>query len=296
MTKFSKSAARTNRREERSRSRNDTPLLLEAMSREIPAKPRVREIKPLTDGQKRYDAAMRSADIVFGIGPAGTGKTWLAAMRAAERLDNREIERIIVTRPAVEAGESLGFLPGELDEKYEPYFRPVSEALVQFFGASHLELLIKSKKIEARPLALLRGASIDNAVVIADEMQNATLTQFKLLLTRGGKGTKFIINGDPRQTDLPGGRSGLTEAQKILGKVKGVEVVTFDRSDIVRSGLTQRVVEAFEDAHVTSGANPAEGRDAASISLAYHFSEFGLGHLLEEVPRLPRAEVVRFGS
>lgn len=175
-----------------------------------------------------------------------THNTWLAAMRAAQMLDDRAIEKIIVTRPAVEAGESLGFLPGELEEKYEPYFRPVRDALVQYFGASHMENLIRLGKIEARPLALLRGASIDNAWIIADEMQNATVTQLKLLLTRGGKNVKFIVNGDLRQIDLPHGKSGLYEATKRLEKVEGIQVVRFERADIVRSGLTQRVVEAFE--------------------------------------------------
>lgn len=210
-------------------------------------KARTAPVQPLNDAQRRYDAAMRSADITFGIGPAGTGKTWLAAMRAGEAFKAGVIDKIIVTRPAVEAGENLGFLPGELEEKYEPYFRPVRDALVQAFGSAHFEYLVRVGKIEARPLALLRGASIDNAWIIADEMQNATRTQFKLLLTRGGEGTKFIVNGDPKQTDLPAGQSGLADAVKRLGGVKGITVVKFGKEDIVRSGLTQRVVEAYED-------------------------------------------------
>lgn len=220
----------------------DTPQQLPAP----PIKARKAPVLPLNPAQQRYDDAMREAEIVFGIGPAGTGKTWLAAMRAAEAMKSGAADRIVVTRPAVEAGESLGFLPGELDEKYAPYFRPVQEALAEAFGQSHLEYLIKVGKIEARPLALLRGASINRAWVIADEAQNMTLPQFKLLLTRGGEGTKFIVNGDPRQTDLPPGASGLLPAIDILSGVEGVQVVHFGRGDIVRSGLTQRVVEAFE--------------------------------------------------
>lgn len=249
MTKrSSKSAAREARQTKRAIARNDASLLrLVADEKDTqPAAKRTSLIKPLNAAQRRYDAAMIEAEIVFGIGPAGTGKTWLAAMRAAEKLAAKQIERIIVTRPAVEAGESLGFLPGELDEKYEPYFRPVRDAFNQYFGASHVENLIRNGRIEARPLALLRGASIDNAWIIADEMQNATRTQFKLLLTRGGEGTKFIVNGDPGQTDLPGDQSGLADAQLRLANVEGVAVVTFGRADIVRSGLTQRVVEAYE--------------------------------------------------
>lgn len=248
-----KSGSRATRRNERSRVRDEKKGVFRMDATPADARPatpaRKAPIRPLNDAQKRYDAAMKSAEIVFGIGPAGTGKTWLAAMRAAEKLDNGLIDRIIVTRPAVEAGENLGFLPGELEEKYEPYFRPVREALVQYFGSTKTEYLIRTGTIEARPLAHLRGASIDRAVVIADEMQNATKNQFKLLLTRGGEGTTFVVNGDPAQTDLPLAQSGLADVSHILGRIQGVEVVTFDRGDIVRSGLTQRVVEAFEDDH-----------------------------------------------
>lgn len=247
----SRAQARNERQNLRSRRRDDTALMRLAATNDNAAEPatkaRTAPVQPLNDAQRRYDAAMRSGDIVFGIGPAGTGKTWLAAMRAAEAMKDGVIEKIIVTRPAVEAGENLGFLPGELDEKYEPYFRPVRDALVQAFGSTHLEYLIRVGKVEARPLALLRGASIDNAWIIADEMQNATRTQFKLLLTRGGEGTKFIVNGDPKQTDLPAGQSGLADAVYRLGRVKGIEIVRFGKEDIVRSGLTQRVVEAYED-------------------------------------------------
>lgn len=247
----SRTAARNERKSAKGRRRDDTALMRLAATNDNDAKPaakaRTAPVHPLNDAQRRYDAAMKSDDIVFGIGPAGTGKTWFAAMRAAEAMKEGVIDKIIITRPAVEAGESLGFLPGELEEKYEPYFRPVREALVQAFGSTHLEYLIRNGKIEARPLALLRGASIDNAWIIADEMQNATRTQFKLLLTRGGEGTKFIVNGDPRQTDLPGGQSGLADAVKRLGKVRGIGVIRFGKEDIVRSGLTQRVVEAYED-------------------------------------------------
>lgn len=251
MTKRStRSAARIERKSVKSRRRDDTALMRLAATNDSDAMPatkaRTIPVQPLNDAQRCYDAAMRSSEIVFGIGPAGTGKTWLAAMRAAEAMKEGIIDKIIITRPAVEAGESLGFLPGELEEKYEPYFRPVREALVQAFGSTHLEYLIRVGKIEARPLALLRGASIDNAWIIADEMQNATRTQFKLLLTRGGEGTKFIVNGDPRQTDLPNGQSGLADAVNRLKRVKGIEVVIFGKEDIVRSGLTQRVVEAYE--------------------------------------------------
>lgn len=246
-----KSASRLEERQTRPRAQKSAKTNTDLQFLGEPNAPNVKPlrvaVKPLNDAQRRYDAAMRSGEVIFGVGPAGTGKTWLAAMRAAEMLDKGVIEKIIVTRPAVEAGEKLGFLPGELDEKYEPYFRPVRDAFEKYFGSGKTEYLIRTGKIEARPLALLRGASIDNAWIIADEMQNATRTQFKLLLTRGGKGTKFVVNGDPRQTDLPRGQSGLMDAVRRLEHVQGIETVLFDKSDIVRSGLTQRIVEAFED-------------------------------------------------
>lgn len=244
----SKSAARVDRRSKR--SRNDEALMRLVQNDEIlkPAtKPRAGHISPLNDAQRRYDAAIRSSEIIFGIGPAGTGKTWLAAMRAAEMLKNKSIEKIVVTRPAVEAGERLGFLPGELDEKFEPYFRPVRDAFGEFFGSTTLEYLIKVGKIEARPLALLRGATIKNAWLIADEMQNATKTQFKMLLSRIGENAKFVVNGDPRQSDLPAGTSGLMDAVGRLKSITGVKLVEFTKADIVRSGLCQAVVEAYDD-------------------------------------------------
>lgn len=247
MSQKTKPAARQERRGKR--VRNDEGLMrlvqTEAILKQA-IKPRRDLVKPLNDKQAAYDAAIRGESIIFGIGPAGTGKTWLAAMRAAKMLDDKVIDKIVVTRPAVEAGESLGFLPGELDEKFEPYFRPVRDAFEEFFGSTHLEYLIKSGKIEARPLALLRGATIKNAWLIADEMQNATKTQFKMLLSRIGENAKFIINGDPKQSDLPG-TSGLVDAVDRLRPIPGVGIITFHKADIVRSGLCQAVVEAYDE-------------------------------------------------
>ncbi|PZR92083.1 MAG: phosphate starvation-inducible protein PhoH [Stutzerimonas stutzeri] len=243
-----KSVARQSRRNERMRSRNDAHLhaLNDNYKPQI-QKRRDETITPLNDAQRRYDVAFETADIVFGVGPAGTGKTWFAAMRAAEALAAGEIKRIIITRPAVEAGESLGYLPGELDEKYEPYIRPLRDAFDEKFGPSHVDNMIKNGQIDVRPLAFLRGSTIKDAWLLADEMQNATKPQFKMLLSRIGEGAKFVINGDPRQTDLPPGTSGLMDAVNRLEPVTGVEVVKFYREDIVRSGLCQAVVEAYED-------------------------------------------------
>ncbi|MER9496315.1 PhoH family protein [Mesorhizobium sp. M0320] len=248
-SKPSKSAARNERRSVKTRSRNDDPLLrlvkdTDAIRRE-PVRARNELVKPLNDAQRAYDAAMKSSDIVFGIGPAGTGKTWLSIMRAAEALKAKRFAKIVLTRPAVEAGETLGFLPGELDEKFEPYIRPLRDALEEAFGSTHLEYLLKTGTIEARPLAYLRGSTIKDAWLIADEMQNATVAQFKMLLSRVGEGAKFIINGDPDQCDLKGG-SGLLDAVRRLKPIEEVSTVAFTRADIVRSGLCAKIVSVYE--------------------------------------------------
>lgn len=241
-------AARQTRRDERSRNRSDSRLHAAAdFSLPIVAKPRVKPVRPMNDAQHDYYDAIRTAEITFGVGPAGTGKTWLAAMMAAEALEAGEIERIVVTRPAVEAGESLGFLPGELHEKYEPYLRPVRDALEEKFGAGKFNYLMEHGRIEARPLGLIRGATVKNAWLIADEMQNASVKQFKMLLSRIGEGSKFVINGDPRQTDLPAGQSGLMDAVKRLGKVPGIRMVNFTSKDIVRSGMCMKIIQAYEN-------------------------------------------------
>lgn len=212
-----------------------------------PLKPIIASIKALTTAQKLYDESFRSSKITFGIGPAGTGKTWFAAMRAAQALDNGDIEKIIITRPVVEAEEELGFLPGDMDEKYEPYLRPIKDALEEFYGTGHLELLLKRKIIEPRPLAYLRGATLKNCWVIADEMQNATKGQLKLLLTRFGQNAKFVVNGDPSQCDLERGKSGLMDAVDRLKGIPNISTVRFNRDDVVREGLVQDILEAYED-------------------------------------------------
>ena len=240
----------TNRQKRKSsKSRNHEPLL-RLVAEEVerrPVKRKVHEIKPLNEAQHRYMNSIKAHQVTLGIGPAGTGKTWLAAMLAAEALEKHHIEKIVVTRPAVEAGESLGFLPGEMDEKYEPYFRPVRDALEEYFGSGTLEYYMKAGIVEARPLAFLRGATIKDAWLIADEMQNATPTQMKMLLTRIGENSKFIINGDPSQCDLPASvNSGLTDALSRLKKIGGINAVAFEQKDIVRSGIVQEIVRAYE--------------------------------------------------
>lgn len=249
MSSHSDRAANRQKRKS-SKAQNHEPLLRLVQEEVVkrPTKRKTTDVKPLNEAQSRYIKAIKAHPIVFGIGPAGTGKTWLAAMLAAKALDQHEIEKIVVTRPAVEAGESLGFLPGEMDEKYEPYFRPVKDALEEYFGTGALEYFMKSGAIEARPLAFLRGATIKNAWLIADEMQNATPTQMKMLLTRIGENSRFIVNGDPSQCDLPSHvKCGLTDAlSRLQGKINGLQTVHFGRDDIVRSGIVQEIVQAYE--------------------------------------------------
>lgn len=231
-------------KKERRRQKTETVVVAELEPRRIR---RLTEIKPLTEAQEAYDGAMRANTIIFGVGPAGTGKTYLAALRAAEALDKKRIEKIVVTRPAVEAGESLGFLPGEMEEKYEPYFRPVRDALEEYFGAGALEYHLKNGSVEARPLAFLRGATIKHSWLLLDEAQNVTSAQMKMLLTRIGKGSKFIINGDPTQCDLAHRQtSGLEDAVTRLSGVNGVAVVSFNHRDIVRHGIIQDIIEAYQ--------------------------------------------------
>lgn len=248
--------------------KNNEPLLRQVQEVEahrVPTKPNRAPVKPLTDAQRLYDSAMLSSVITFGVGPAGTGKTWLAAIRAAEALQAKEIERIIITRPAVEAGEKLGFLPGELDEKYDPYFRPVREALEEQLGTGALEYHLRKGTIEARPLGLLRGSTIKNAWLIADEMQNATRTQMKMLLTRVGENTRFVLNGDPTQCDLENpSMSGLSDALRRLHGISSISVVKFGEDDIVRHGIVREIVRAYSNRE-SEGAHTRYNDDAQGL-------------------------------
>jgi phosphate starvation-inducible PhoH-like protein len=244
MPRQPKSEARKSRRA--SKVRDDGPFL--ALVRDEVRRKPVRAARaplvPLTDTQRRYGAAILASRVVFGIGPSGTGKTWYAAALAADKLAAGEIEKIIVTRPAKEAGESLGFLKGDMDEKYEPYFRPVREALEERLGSGQVEYMIKAGIIEARPLAFMRGSTLKNAWVIADEMQNSTIEQMKMFLTRIGKGATFIVNGDVEQNDI-NRRSGLEDAAKRLAHLRMVEVVNFTVADIVRDPMCQAIAETY---------------------------------------------------
>lgn len=208
---------------------------------------RGRLIKPKTLGQKRYVDSIRKNLVTFGIGPAGTGKTYLAVALAAFYLKNREVERIILTRPAVEAGEKLGFLPGDLQEKIDPYLRPLYDALADMFGYDQFQKMIDRNIIEVAPLAYMRGRTLEESFIILDEAQNTTREQMKMFLTRMGNHSRVVVNGDATQIDLVDRRmSGLTEAEKILKDVRGVGMVYFSYEDVVRHDMVGRIIRAYE--------------------------------------------------
>ncbi|MEH7334030.1 PhoH family protein [Neobacillus drentensis] len=204
-------------------------------------------IRIKTLGQLQYVTAIKKNDLVFGIGPAGTGKTYLAVVMAVNALKNGQVNKIILTRPAVEAGESLGFLPGDLKEKVDPYLRPLYDALHDVLGAEHTQRLIERGTIEIAPLAYMRGRTLDDAFVILDEAQNTTHAQMKMFLTRLGFGSKMVITGDQTQIDLPkGAKSGLIMAEEILLNVKGLSFVFLEQSDVVRHPLVAKIIDAYE--------------------------------------------------
>lgn len=205
-----------------------------------------KSIRVKTLGQRHYVNAMKSRDLVFSIGPAGTGKTYLAVVMAVTALKNGTVSKIILTRPAVEAGENLGFLPGDLKEKVDPYLRPLYDALHDILGSEHTLRLMERGTIEIAPLAYMRGRTLDDAFVILDEAQNTTQAQMKMFLTRLGFGSKMIITGDTSQIDLPkGAKSGLVEAENVLKDVSGISFVHLEQADVVRHPLVGRIIEAY---------------------------------------------------
>lgn len=205
-------------------------------------------IRAKTIGQRHYIQGVRNNDLVFGIGPAGTGKTYLAVVMAVQALRNGQVKRIVLTRPAVEAGESLGFLPGDLKEKVDPYLRPLYDALHDVLGTEQTNRFIERGTIEVAPLAYMRGRTLDEAFVILDEAQNTTKAQMKMFLTRMGFGSKMVITGDKTQIDLPrGAESGLIAAETILKNVKGVFFQYLEQGDVVRHPLVARIIDAYEN-------------------------------------------------
>ncbi|HSW09576.1 MAG TPA: PhoH family protein [Bacillota bacterium] len=222
---------------------------------------RGKPIRPKTLGQREYVEAIRDHSLVFGIGPAGTGKTYLAVALAVAFFRRREINRIILTRPAVEAGERLGFLPGALEDKVHPYLRPIYDALYDVLGQDSFQKLVERGNIEVAPLAYMRGRTLDDSFVLLDEAQNTTPEQMKMLLTRLGLGSRAVVTGDITQVDLPRGRfSGLEEVRTVLAGVKGIEFIYLTERDVVRHELVQKIIKAYEAHEKSAARSEANGR------------------------------------
>jgi len=216
------------------------------MTEDLTLKTKLRHIAPRTANQSAFVEAMNTHDMTFGLGPAGTGKTFLAVAKAVADMEANLVDKIILTRPAVEAGENLGFLPGDLKEKIDPYLRPLYDALYEMMPRDVVDKKIENGEIEIAPLAYMRGRTLSHAVIILDEAQNTTPMQMKMFLTRLGEGSKMVINGDLTQTDLPRGmESGLKDAERILAGVSEIAFVRFDERDVVRHGLVSKIVNAY---------------------------------------------------
>ncbi len=220
----------------------------EVLTAEVLRGAKGRTVRPKTSGQKRYVDAIRKNVITFGIGPAGTGKSWLAVASAVQALQAKEVGRIILTRPAVEAGERLGFLPGDLMAKIDPYLRPLFDALYDMVDLEGAQKLLERGTIEVAPLAFMRGRTLNGAFIILDEAQNTTPEQMKMFLTRIGFGSKAVITGDVTQVDVPNGRSGLVGLERVLGGIDGLEWVHLTNKDVVRHRIVQDIVDAYERA------------------------------------------------
>ncbi|MBA4493156.1 PhoH family protein [Paenactinomyces guangxiensis] len=221
--------------------------LLELFHEQIGVTQKGKPVRVKTLGQRHYVTAIKKADIVFGIGPAGTGKTFLAVVMAVTALKENRVKRIVLTRPAVEAGENLGFLPGDLQEKVDPYLRPLYDSLYLMLGVEQVAKMMERGLIEVAPLAYMRGRTLEDSFAILDEAQNTTPEQMKMFLTRLGFGSKMVITGDVTQVDLPRGKqSGLKEAQRILGTVPDIRFVYLGQEDVVRHTLVQKIIDAYE--------------------------------------------------
>ncbi len=212
-----------------------------------------RSIRPKTAGQKKYIDAIRDNVITFGIGPAGTGKSWLAVAMAVHALQSRSVQRIILTRPAVEAGERLGFLPGDLMAKIDPYLRPLYDALYDMLDVEAVQKLLEKQTVEVAPLAFMRGRTLNNSFIILDEAQNTTPEQMKMFLTRIGFGSRVVVTGDTTQIDVPGGRSGLVGLETMLAGIDGLAFVRLGSGDVVRHRIVAEIVEAYERSSSTKG-------------------------------------------
>jgi len=225
----------------------DKKLEKEILGDDVVIKTLKRHIRPRTATQAEYIKTMQTKELVFGLGPAGTGKTYLAVARAVSLMAEGKVDKIILSRPAVEAGEHLGFLPGDMKEKIDPYLRPLYDALYEMMPSDMVNKKIDAGEIEIAPLAFMRGRTLSNAAIILDEAQNTTSMQMKMFLTRLGENSRMVINGDMSQTDLPAGMaSGLSDAIDVIKKIKGVGVVKFNDTDVVRHGLVAEIVKAYD--------------------------------------------------
>jgi phosphate starvation-inducible PhoH-like protein len=232
----------------------------EVLTSEVLRSSRGRTVRPKSSGQKRYVDAIRENVITFGLGPAGTGKSWLAVAMAVQALQSKEVERIILTRPAVEAGERLGFLPGDLMAKVDPYLRPLYDALYDMVEAEGAQRLLERGAVEVAPLDFMRGRTLNNSFIILDEAQNSTPEQMKMFLTRIGFGSKAVITGDTTQVDVAGGRSSLPGLEPVLGGIEGLAFVHLTSTDVVRHRIVQDIVNAYERAAGDGGAlSPTTG-------------------------------------
>jgi phosphate starvation-inducible PhoH-like protein len=226
----------------------------EVLTAEVLRSKRGRSVRPKTSGQKRYVDAIRENVITFGIGPAGTGKSWLAVAMAVQALQNKEVDRIILTRPAVEAGERLGFLPGDLMAKVDPYLRPLYDALYDMVDSEGVARLLERNTVEVAPLAFMRGRTLNSSFIILDEAQNTTPEQMKMFLTRIGFGSRVVVTGDTTQVDVPGGRSGLGDLEGMLGHIDGITFVHLTSRDVVRHRIVADIVNAYEQADANRAA------------------------------------------
>jgi phosphate starvation-inducible PhoH-like protein len=233
----------------------------EVLTAEILRSARGRPVRPKSSGQKRYVDAISANIVTFGIGPAGTGKSYLAVALAVQAMQTKSVDRIIMTRPAVEAGERLGFLPGDLMAKIDPYLRPLYDALYDMLGTDGARRLLDNGTIEVAPLAYMRGRTLNGSFIILDEAQNATPEQLKMFLTRIGFGSKVVVNGDITQVDLPGGRSGLAELDQVLRDIEGIAFVRLSSRDVVRHRIVADIVSAYDAYESTPNAGArASGR------------------------------------
>jgi len=230
----------------------------EVLTTEVLRGAKGRTVRPKTSGQKRYIDAIRNNVITFVIGPAGTGKSWLAVAMAVQALQAKQVQRIILTRPAVEAGERLGFLPGDLMAKVDPYLRPLYDALYDMVEPEGAQRLLERQTVEVAPLAFMRGRTLNSSFIILDEAQNTSPEQMKMFLTRIGFGSKAVITGDTTQVDVPGGRSGLDRLEGMLGHIDGIEFVHLSSRDVVRHRIVQDIVDAYESASARQSGREGE--------------------------------------